>query len=749
MARRSVSGPDFGSLYRSLRVDHLEPGELDYELLLRNVLIADDESRCKRRRRLKQILKEEREGHEFIVHYDLDPEMDLEACKNISAQLERVLRSNPVDRVRFCKSRLLHLGHRLAVIKNHAVGDVKTHSNAEFNRVLELFSEYFWTEDRFFTTGGESSSDSEELLDEAAGGNPPRISGSRPTGAIPKQPDVSNFVTKDDFRAAMTDIGSLIQALSNQLTGLREEVRKPPTPAPRTSLNRTNPFLAEEALQTQGVGQTSSANCIPPVAITAASHTAISNPMPASSISLIDFNVISSSTAPRATANYNDPFSLPVSGSSPTNVGGTAPVVLPTTTNLGSIPYPRQIPNPANENESFCRKIDAFTFSPFWMGGNGTNQGDDQTTQPSQVPAPYIPLATVAQPSQPVRQPVAQPTRPQVPPPVNSSVLPPAVPPRKMMPVSQWKMKKYAGTDHGLELNEFLSHVRQLAISERASDADLFDSAIHLLEGPALGWYSTRRNQGSLQDWSHFTEELRKEFRHPDLDSVLRTKIYQTRQQKGESFQQYYLQMSKLFQAMSTPMSDLEKVEVLKTNLRYDGRKALVGRRVSTLQDLIGIGKDLDATDFSAFSKVFGTAKRENCAINASNGNVTATRTFTNRNRQNDVAGNQTPNKSSKPSFNNPKGDSKHPPNKNFSGKGTTNEVRPTEQKRAVGKPSFLAKLVSEYRPPSEFECFNCGDDHELAKCPVPRRVFCRRCALKGFTSDNCPYCIKNFEGKP
>lgn len=64
--RVSIPGPNFGFLYREMRVDHLGPGELDYEFLLRNVVIADDRSRCKRRRRLKITLKVNEKVMNFV-----------------------------------------------------------------------------------------------------------------------------------------------------------------------------------------------------------------------------------------------------------------------------------------------------------------------------------------------------------------------------------------------------------------------------------------------------------------------------------------------------------------------------------------------------------------------------------------------------------------------------------------------------------------------------------------------------------
>lgn len=656
-----------------MRVDHLEPGELDYELLLRNVVVGDDESRVKRRRRLRQIMKEENDGHEFIIHYDLDPEMDLNACKLIFSQLLRKLSSEPRTQVEDCRSRLLHLGHRLAIIKNHAVGELKSRSSEEFAKVLNLFSEYFWSEQEFFMTGGEAGSESDVLLDEAAGGEnvpaPASATVTTATGTIPKKPDSSQFVSKTDFNQAMTDIGSLIKALASQVSGLKEEMRKqrPPPPVPprpsSAQLNSSNPFRSDDVRPNQ---------------------------------------------------------SGPASSQSQRPVDGRQSrwTTIPTSSTSGGISYPPPVSQGGNGNESFIRRIDEFTFSPFAVGNH------------NQSPNPQNNL--------PPRQPVGP----------TASFVPAVAPLRKMTPVSQWKVRKYSGNDHGLGLNEFLSHIEQLALSEHATELDLFDSAVHLFEGAALSWYTSCRNQRLLQNWPQLVQELQNEFRHPDLDSVLRTKIYQTRQQKGESFQQYYLQVNKLFQAMSHPLADSEKLEVLKTNLRYDCRKALVGKNVTTLRELLTIGKDLDATDFSAFTKVFGPPKRETCAIDYNSRNATGSKTFVNQNRQRSSPALP---KNSKPESNNSKPDSKPGPTskRNPFEKAGKSEGSPPDPKPGPSKPSALLKLISNYSPPEEGQCFNCREYHNLSECPIPRRVFCNRCALIGFTTNNCPYCLKNGLGKP
>lgn len=265
----------------------------------------------------------------------------------------------------------------------------------------------------------------------------------------------------------------------------------------------------------------------------------------------------------------------------------------------------------------------------------------------------------------------------------------------------------------------------------------------------SLSWYTACRSRNSLHGWEHLVYELKNEFRHPDLDSVLRTKIYQTRQQKGESFQQYYLQVERLFQAMNQVMPESEKVEVLKTNLRYDCRKSLVGRNIRTLKDLVTIGKELDATDFSAFSKVFGTPKRETCVISTGNSGQSGTRTFYSRsNPPHSGKGSNPPQKSSKPSASNANGTSFKPSNQKVelrpSEKGTKTSSSPKEALPGPSQPSALLKMVANYSPPEEGECFNCGEEHDLSDCPIPRRVFCDACAFKGFTRKTCPYCLKN-----
>lgn len=202
---------------------------------------------------------------------------------------------------------------------------------------------------------------------------------------------------------------------------------------------------------------------------------------------------------------------------------------------------------------------------------------------------------------------------------------------------------------------------------------------------------------------------------------------------------------------MNQTMPENEKVEVLKTNMRYDCRKALVGKSIRPLKDLINIGKELDATDFSAFSKVFGPSKRETCAISTGNSETTGSKTFYSRS-QPAQSGKMTnfPPKASKPNANSAKGMFSKPVNQNqkvepkSDGREMKTSASSKEPQPGSSQPSALLKMVSNYSPPEEGQCFNCGEEHDLSDCTIPRRVFCHACAFKGFTRKNCPFCLKN-----
>lgn len=181
--------------------------------------------------------------------------------------------------------------------------------------------------------------------------------------------------------------------------------------------------------------------------------------------------------------------------------------------------------------------------------------------------------------------------------------------PRHTLPVSKWNISKYSGDDQGLRLNEFLELVQALSLAEHVSNHELFESAVHLFTGSALKWYMTQRSTGRLMNWEHLVFELRQTYMHPDLDALIKMKIYQRRQQRQESFHEFYFEMEKLFRSMCVQIPDQEKVQILQQNMRVDYRRQMTFIPIFNLETLVAAGQKLDALNFLAYNKVFGTEK--------------------------------------------------------------------------------------------------------------------------------------------
>ncbi|KAL9705361.1 hypothetical protein quinque_008879 [Culex quinquefasciatus] len=177
---------------------------------------------------------------------------------------------------------------------------------------------------------------------------------------------------------------------------------------------------------------------------------------------------------------------------------------------------------------------------------------------------------------------------------------------RRSLPVSRWDIPKYSGDDQGLRLNEFLETVYGHARAEHVSSQELFDSAIHLFTGSALKWYMTECSFGRLMNWDHLVFELRRTYMHPDLDALMRIKIYGRKQQKNESFHDYHNEVESMFRSMQYQLPEFEKIQILKQNMRTDYKKQLTFVPKQTLSILVNAARMLDAHSFPAYNKVFG-----------------------------------------------------------------------------------------------------------------------------------------------
>lgn len=302
---------------------------------------------------------------------------------------------------------------------------------------------------------------------------------------------------------------------------------------------------------------------------------------------------------------------------------------------------------------------------------------------------------------------------------------------RHTLPVSKWTIAKYDGEDQGLKLNQFLGMVHAMAVAEHASEAELFDSAIHLFKGPALQWYMTMRATGRLVNWQHLVLELRRTFMHPDLDTLIKMKVYQRQQARHETFLQFYHGMEELFGTMSVPLPEHEKVQILLQNMRIDYKKQLNFIPIADLPTLVSAGQKIDAVNFSVYNKVFGPEKSVN-AVEFSEPKKGSSQDNPNK----------PPTPHQQASSRNSKAHTP-PTQTNQSRKGSqTGTDTPRGSARA---PTTLEDLIESHQPLSSRHCFNCGKfGHRMDQCRLPRGVLCENCGFRGYPSNNCPYCVKN-----
>lgn len=329
---------------------------------------------------------------------------------------------------------------------------------------------------------------------------------------------------------------------------------------------------------------------------------------------------------------------------------------------------------------------------------------------------------------------------------------------RHTLPVSKWNITKYSGDDQGLKLNEFLEHVQALSQAEHVTERELFESAVHLFTGSALNWYMSQRSTGRLMNWQHLVFELRRTYMHPDLDALIKMKIYQRRQQKYESFHEFYFEMERMFRTMSFQIPDFEKMQILQQNMRVDYRRQMTFLPIADLETLVAAGQKLDALNFSAYNKVFGAEKtvqvvtnqeseskkkQKGSQVQSQSSNQTALVNSSSQPR--DFRGPSTSqNTVSNPNSSN-RYEQQNSQTRNLSKEPSTNPPIAGPSGTQSRPPLTLEEVVNNHKPPSNGTCLNCGRfGHHFAMCRQPRGIFCSTCGLRGFPSDLCPYCIKN-----
>ncbi|XP_062700163.1 myosin-2 heavy chain-like [Aedes albopictus] len=307
----------------------------------------------------------------------------------------------------------------------------------------------------------------------------------------------------------------------------------------------------------------------------------------------------------------------------------------------------------------------------------------------------------------------------------------------KRMPVAEWRLK-YDGKDQGRKLSEFLKEIKMRCISEDISEKELFRSAIHLFSGRAKDWFIEGVENKDFRNWHELKRELKREFLPPDLDFQLEVQATERRQARGEKFTDYLHDMMKIFHSMTRPISDRRKFDIIWRNLRFDYKNAMTGAGVRSLSKLKKYGRIIDENFWSMFHKSHDNMTRgRNAQVNEVSASdpskskafpqnsSTATRVFTRSKPRNE------PTEKTKPLSE----------TKNV---GEKKGEKPADPMEGSSKGTLIA-MAENYRRPPFGVCYNCRlSGHHYADCPKPKGKFCRICGFADVITPACPVCQKN-----
>lgn len=643
--------------YHDMHVDHLLEDELLFELSIRQIMISDDPSFSRRRRSLREHLKAEREENrllliEIIINFEQE-------FATIEQKLNDIL-NHMVNGDKFvkakCKSRLLHLGHKLyQLISNTQESEHRKQFNLLLVKCTRNLDNYFY---------------------------------SIPSGTNQDPIPDNSLTKKDSGKQSTNNILQLESSILDKITAMQERINE----LERQIANKSS--CRDSCTQTpneQQVNQVPNNNA---------------NYLPLDNLPFLGHNLNTSTVYSHTVSCHHNPISS--SYDQPSIISRSIPSQ---TAPLTSV---------ANRVPSHCWPDHLQTPHPIcshsYYGLEPTRRTNILPNFSTCYQNPFDSIPRFS--SNPVPNFVQTPSH--LTPPTNQS--------RRSLPVSKWSIIKYNGEDQGLKLNEFLEFIQALALAEQTSEVELFESAVHLFSGAALKWYMTMRSSGLLLNWQHLVWELKRNFMHPDLDALIKKKIYRRSQNNKESFHEFYYEMEKLFRTMSVQLSEYEKLKILEQNMRLEYKKQLAFVNISDLPSLISAAKKVDALLYPAYQKVFEDEKSIHL--------VEAKHETKNKNKpQSNTVSSATQPNSSKNLPQNAQNQSKRQSQNN-----------PTACTSGLNRlPVTLEELINSHRPPSSSQCYNCGNyGHQLNNCRMPRGVICENCGFRGYPTNNCPYCIKN-----
>lgn len=150
-------------------------------------------------------------------------------------------------------------------------------------------------------------------------------------------------------------------------------------------------------------------------------------------------------------------------------------------------------------------------------------------------------------------------------------------------PVSQWGLK-FSGQDSAMSIRRFFVEVHDFRKANRMSRTDLLREAKFLFEGPALEVFRSCRRQ--FRDWTELEARITLAFTDPSYERSLKREIEDRKQGSDEPVIVFLSKMDNLFNLLSNPLSEKEKLDIIGGNILPEYQIALSLQYYGSLKQL-------------------------------------------------------------------------------------------------------------------------------------------------------------------
>lgn len=143
--------------------------------------------------------------------------------------------------------------------------------------------------------------------------------------------------------------------------------------------------------------------------------------------------------------------------------------------------------------------------------------------------------------------------------------------------IQSWFLK-FDGSPTGLNVEEFLYRLKSLTKDNFNSDFSVICKNLHiLLSGKARDWFWRyhKLENGNI-DWNEFCSSIRSQYKYFKSTFDIKEELRNRKQKPAESFDAFFEAVSSITDRLSSPISDMELIEIITRNLRPEIRKELL-----------------------------------------------------------------------------------------------------------------------------------------------------------------------------